>query len=58
MPNFLKKILFNEYTIFLAGFIVALILIYNYALNPVPAEVGQVIGAQTFLNSKGELVVK
>ena len=55
----LKSKLFNEYTFFLFGLVVVIISFYGYInRNLEPAEVGQVIGAQTFLNSKGELVVK
>lgn len=35
-----------------------MVLLYVYVLSPEPAGIGQVIGSQTFLNEKGELVVK
>lgn len=57
MKKIFKKIL-NPFTIFFIFLILGIVLLYTYILNPVPAEVGQVIGSRTFLNSKGELEIR
>ena len=53
-----RKLFLNPQTIFFLAVILGVIFLYTYVLNPKPAEIGQVIGSQTVLNEKGELVVK
>lgn len=53
-----KKLFWTPYAIFLYILILGVVLLYTYILNPSPAQIGQVIGAETFLNAKGEVVVK
>ena len=44
---------------FLAVSLILVFFVFSiYFLNREPAEVGQVIGSETFLNDKGEIVVK
>ena len=58
MSSNLKKLFLNPYALFFLALALGILLLYTYVLNPKPAEIGQVIGAQTMLNEKGELVVK
>ncbi|MFA6256697.1 MAG: hypothetical protein WCT29_00075 [Candidatus Paceibacterota bacterium] len=56
--NIFKKLLLNPYTLFSLAITLGIVLLYTYILNPVPAEIGQVIGSKTILNEKGELEIK
>src|SRR3989338_1222508 len=58
MNKNIKKLFLSPYTLFLLAIALGIFLLYIYVLHPKPAEIGQVIGAQTMLNEKGELVVK
>lgn len=53
-----KAFLFHPCTIFLLAVILGMVLLYAYVLNPEPAEIGQVIGAQTFIGADGKEYVK
>ena len=60
MPTSFKKLIFNEYIIFLEIVILLILFVVAFYIpyKLKPAEIGQVIGSQTVLNEKGELVVK
>ena len=59
MPDYLKQTLFNKYTGFVLGVVLVFMFFYGFiSFNSEPAEMGQVIGAQTFTGTDGKEYVK